>query len=178
MIDDELFPSMNEPIKMRLRNGLFYGDLDGMGEIVALTLEGRFAGLGKCLFKGFPYFYLALNDETNTIQILFQPKSANLKDIVLSMAGERFEYVFMEAYAVEKKRSRIRLYLDKERMFPHYDERLPPIRRVRDGKGKPYYCLYGDRLKKIAEIIDLINKGNNIQPALLGCTLPNLGIFL
>ena len=178
MIDGELFPGMQEPIKMRLRNGLFYGDFGGMGEIIAMSLEGRFNGIGKCLFKGFPYFCLELKDETNTIQILFQPKSANLKDIVLSMAGERFEYVFMEAYAVEKKRSRIRLYLDKERMFPHYDERLPPIRRVRDGKGKPYYCLYGDRLKKIAEIIDLINKGNNIQPALLGCTLPNLGIFL
>ena len=178
MIDGELFPGMQEPIKMRLRNGLFYGDFGGMGEIIAMSLEGRFNGIGKCLFKGFPYFCLELKDETNTIQILFQPKSANLKDIVLSMAGERFEHVFMQAYIAEKKRSRIRLYLDKERMFPHYDERLPPIRRVRDGKGKPYYCLYGDRLKKIAEIIDLINKGNNIQPALLGCTLPNLGIFL
>ena len=94
------------------------------------------------------------------------------------MAGERFDYVFMQAYQIEKKRSRIRLYLDKERMFPHFEEQLPPIRRVRDGKGKPYYCLYGDRLKKIAEIIDLINKGNNIQPALLSSTLPNLEIFL
>ncbi len=178
MIDGELFPSVQKPIRMRLRNGLFYGDFDGMGEIIAMSLEGRFNGLGKCLFKGFPYFCLELKDETNTIQILFQPKSANLKDIVLSMAGERFEHVYMQAYTVEKKRSRIRLYLDKERMFPHFEEQLPPIRRVRDGKGKPYYCLYGDRLKKIAEIIDLINKGNNIQPALLSSTLPNLEIFL
>ena len=97
MIDGELFPSVQEPIQMRLRNCLFYGDFDGMGEIVALTLEGRFAVLGKCLFKGFPYFCVQLTDETNTIQLLLQPKSANLRDIVLSMAGERFDYVFMEA---------------------------------------------------------------------------------
>ena len=133
MIDGELFPSVQKPIRMRLRNGLFYGDFDGMGEIIAMSLEGRFAGLGKCLFKGFPYFYLELKDETNTIQLLLQPKSANLRDIVLSMAGERFDYVFMQAYTVEKKRRRIWLYLDKERMFTHYEGVLPTIKRIRDG---------------------------------------------
>ena len=151
---------------MRLRNGLFYGDLDGMGEIVALTLEGRFAGLGKCLFKGFPYFYLALNDETNTIQILFQPKSANLKDIVLSMAEERFDYVFMQAYQIEKKRSRIRLYLDKERMFPHYEGEIPPIKRIRDGKGMPYHCDYRARISALEGLTKAINEKNLIQPTL------------
>ena len=166
MIDGELFPSMQEPIKMRLRNGLFYGDLDGMGEIVALTLEGRFAGLGKCLFKGFPYFCVQLTDETNTIQLLLQPKSANLRDIVLSMAGERFDYVFMEAYEVEKKRSRIRLYLDKERMFPHYEGEIPPIKRIRDGKGMPYYCDYRARISALEGLIMAINEKNLIQPTL------------
>ena len=166
MIDGELFPGMQEPIKMRLRNGLFYGDLDGMGEIVALTLEGRFAGLGKCLFKGFPYFCVQLTDETNTIQLLLQPKSANLRDIVLSMAGERFDYVFMEAYEVEKKRSRIRLYLDKERMFPHYEGEIPPIKRIRDGKGMPYYCDYRARISALEGLIMAINEKNLIQPTL------------
>ena len=166
MIDDELFPSMNEPIKMRLRNGLFYGDLDGMGEIVALTLEGRFNGLGKCLFKGFPYFCLELKDETNTIQLLLQPKSANLRDIVLSMAGERFDYIFMQAYQIEKKRSRIRLYLDRERMFPHYEGEIPPIKRIRDGKGKPYYCDYRARISALEGLIKAINEENLIQPTL------------
>ena len=166
MIDDELFPSMQEPIQMRLRNGLFYDDFDGMGEIVALTLEGRFAGLGKCLFKGFPYFCVQLTDETNTIQLLLQPKSANLRDIVLSMAGERFDYVFMEAYEVEKKRSRIRLYLDKERMFPHYEGEIPPIKRIRDGKGMPYYCDYRARISALEGLIMAINEKNLIQPTL------------
>lgn len=166
MIDGELFPSVQEPIQMRLRNGLFYGDFDGMGEIVALTLEGRFAGLGKCLFKGFPYFCVQLTDETNTIQLLLQPKSANLRDIVLSMAGERFDYVFMEAYEVEKKRSRIRLYLDKERMFPHYEGEIPPIKRIRDGKGMPYYCDYRARISALEGLIMAINEKNLIQPTL------------
>ena len=166
MIDGELFPSVQEPIQMRLRNGLFYGDFDGMGEIVALTLEGRFAGLGKCLFKGFPYFCVQLTDETNTIQLLLQPKSANLRDIALSMAGERFDYVFMEAYEVEKKRSRIRLYLDKERMFPHYEGEIPPIKRIRDGKGMPYYCDYRARISALEGLIMAINEKNLIQPTL------------
>ena len=166
MIDGELFPSVQEPIQMRLRNGLFYGDFDGMGEIVALTLEGRFAGLGKCLFKGFPYFCVQLTDETNTIQLLLQPKSANLRDIVLSMAGERFDYVFMEAYEVEKKRSRIRLYLDKERMFPHYEGEIPPIKPIRDGKGMPYYCDYRARISALEGLIMAINEKNLIQPTL------------
>ena len=160
MIDGELFPSVQKPIQMRLRNGLFYGDFDGMGEIVALTLEGRFAGLGKCLFKGFPYFCVQLTDETNTIQLLLQPKSANLRDIVLSMAGERFDYVFMETYEVEKKRSRIRLYLDKERMFPHYEGEIPPIKRIRDGKGKPYHCDYRARISALEDLIKAINEEN------------------
>ena len=166
MIDGELFPGMQEPIKMRLRNGLFYGDFDGMGEIIAMSLEGRFAGIGKCLFKGFPYFCVQLTDETNTIQLLLQPKSANLRDIVLSMAGERFDYVFMEAYEVEKKRSRIRLYLDKERMFPHWEGELPPIKRIRDGKGKPYHCDYRARISALEGLIMAINEKNLIQPTL------------
>lgn len=166
MIDEEVFPSMQEPIQMRLRNGLFYGDFGGMGEIVALSLEGRFKGIGKCLFKGFPYFCVQLKDETNTIQLLLQPKSANLRDIVLSMAGERFEHVYMQAYTVEKKRSRIRLYLDKERMFPHYEGELPTIKRIRDGKGMPYHCDYRARISALEGLIKAINEENLIQPTL------------
>lgn len=164
MIDDELYPPMGMPIQMRLRKGVFYAEIPNLGEVICNTIEGRFAGIVNIRFKGFPYYALQVKDDTNTIQVLFVPKASNLKDIVLSMGGETFINVFMQAHTGRDGRSKIRLYLDNEIMFPHYDERLPPIKRVRDGKGKPYYCLYGDRLKKIAEIIDMINKDNHIQP--------------
>lgn len=164
MIDDVLFSPMRAPIRLRLRQGLFHAEVPTIGEIGCTTIEGKFAGIYQTKFKGFPYYALQIQDATNTFEVLFVPKASNLKDLVLSMMDEKVSDVYVEAYTDKDGRSRIRLYLDGKRALPHYFE-LPPIKRVRDGKGKPYYCLYDDRLKKIAEIIDLINKANNIQPA-------------
>lgn len=164
MIDDVYFSPMKDLIRMRLRQGLFHTELPNIGEIGCTVIEGKFAGIFPTKFKGYPYCALQIQDATNMIYIMFVPKASNLKDLVLSMIGEKFTDVYVEAYIDKDGRSRIRLYLDGKRSLPHYVA-LPPIRRVRDGKGKPYYCLYNDRLKKIAEMIDLINKANNIQPA-------------
>lgn len=156
MIDCELLPSLKEPIQMRLRNGLFYTDVEGMGEILCSTIEGRFAGIVPASFKGYPYYALQIQDETNLYQVLFTPKAATLRYLVLCMAGEVFTHVVIEGY-VEDGRNRIRLYLDGKSSYPH-SINLPKIKRVRDGKGKPYYCLYEALLKKVAEIIETINK--------------------
>ncbi len=164
MIDYELFPPMAEPIKMRLRRGVFYADVPTIGNIVCTTIEGTFAGIALTKFKGYPYYALQIQDATNIFHVLFVPQASNLKDIVLSMCGENFTNVLIEGCINEDGRSRIRLYLDGKRAFPNYDTTLPPIKRVRDGKGKPYYCLYEDRLRKIAQIIGMINKNNHIQP--------------
>lgn len=165
MIDDELFLPMTEPIRMRLRQGVFYADVPTIGEIVCTTIEGIFAGIVPTTFKGYPYYALQIQDATNMFHVLFVPQASNLKDLVLSMCGEKFTNVFVEGYINGDGRSRMRLCLDGKRTFPHYDVELPPIKRVRDGKGKPYYCLYGDRLKKMAQMIEMINKSNHIQPA-------------
>lgn len=178
MIDGEVYPEIKEPITLRLRNGLFYGDFDGMGEIVAMSIEGRFEGIGKTRYKGFPYFYLQLRDETNTIRYIMQPQSANLKDIVLSMVGERFTDVYMEAHTIGRRWSRIKLYLDNERFFPHFDGYFPRIRRVRDGKGKPWHCDYGDRIRALEGMITDINETNQIQPIHISSRLADLKFFL
>lgn len=162
MLDNGLLPRMKEPIQMRLRNGMFYADVRGH-EIFCSIIEGRFKGIVHASFKGFPYYALQLQDETNLYQVLFTPKAAILRYLVLCMAGEEFSYVVIEGYE-DDGRSRMRLYLDGKSTCPNFVE-LPKIKRVRDGKGKPYYCVYDALLDKMAEIIERINKCNTIQPA-------------
>lgn len=163
MIDDELLPSMAEPIRMRLKKGqgLFYADVQGVGEILCSSIEGRFAGIAPTVFKGYPYYALQLQDETNLYQVLFTPQASLLRYILLCMAGEEFTQVFLEGYVDADGRNKVRVWLDGERTYPHPVE-LPKIKRVRDGKGKPYHCLYGALLNKVAEMVADINKINNV----------------
>ena len=163
MVDDELLPSMAEPIRMRLKKGmgLFFADVQGIGEILCSTIEGRFAGITPTVFKGYPYYALQLKDETNLYQVLFTPKAAILRYLVLCMAGEAFTQVYIEGYVDDDGRNKVRVWLDGERTYPHPVE-LPKIKRVRDGKGKPYHCLYGALLNKVAEMVADINKINNV----------------
>ena len=164
MIDDELLPKVAEPIRMRLKKGmgLFFADVQGIGEILCSTIEGRFAGITPTVFKGYPYYALQLQDETNLYQVLFTPKAANLRYLVQCMAGETFTKVCLEAYVAERGYNRLRIWLDGERTYPHPVE-LPKIKRVRDGKGKPYHCLYYALLNKVAELVAEVNQKNNIR---------------
>lgn len=164
MIDDELLPKVAEPIRMRLKKGmgLFFADVQGMGEILCSTIEGRFAGITPTVFKGYPYYALQLQDETNLYQVLFTPKAANLRYLVQCMAGETFSKVCLEAYLDENRYNRLRLWLDAERTYPHPVE-MPKIKRVRDAKGKPYHCLYDALLNRVAEMVEEINQKNNIR---------------
>lgn len=164
MIDDELLPQVAEPIRMRLKKGmgLFFADVQGMGEILCSTIEGSFAGITPTVFKGYPYYALQLQDETNLYQVLFTPKAANLRYLVQCMAGKTFTKVCLEAYADENGYNRLRLWLDDERTYPHPVE-LPKIKRVRDGKGKPYHCLYDALLSRVAEMVAEVNQKNNIR---------------
>ena len=164
MIDDELLPKVAEPIRMRLKKGmgLFFADVQGIGEILCSTIEGSFAGIAPTIFKGYRYYALQVRDETNLYQVLFVPKASNLRYILQAMSGETFTKVCLEAYVDEKGYNRLRLWLDDERAYPHSAE-LPKIKRVRDGKGKPYHCLYDALLSRVAEIVAEVNQKNNIR---------------
>ena len=163
MIDDELLPKVAEPIRMRLKKGmgLFFADVQGMGEILCSTIEGSFAGITPTVFKGYPYYALQLQDETNLYQVLFTPQASLLRYILLCMAGEEFTQVFLEGYVDADGRNKVRVWLDGERTYPHPVE-LPKIKRVRDGKGKPYHCLYDALLNKVGKLVSEINKINNV----------------
>ena len=164
MIDDELLPQVAEPIRMRLKKGmgLFFADVQGMGEILCSTIEGSFAGIAPTIFKGYRYYALQIRDETNLYQVLFVPKASNLRYLLQCMDGETFDKVCLEAYLDENRYNRLRLWLDGERTYPHPVE-LPKIKRVRDGKGKPYHCLYDALLNKVAKLVAEVNQKNNIR---------------
>ena len=164
MIDDELLPQVAEPIRMRLKKGmgLFFADVQGIGEILCSTIEGRFAGITPTiLFRGYKYYALQVRDETNLYQVLFTPKASNLRYLLQCMDGETFTKVCSEAYVDERGYNRLRIWLDDERTYPHPVE-LPKIKRVRDGKGKPYHCLYDALLNKVGKLVSEINKINNV----------------
>ena len=163
MVDDELLPRMAEPIKMRFKKGqgLFYADVQWIGEIYCSNIEGRFAGITPTVFKGYPYYALQIKDETNLFQVLFTPQASLLRYILLCMAGEAFTQVYLEGYVDADGRNKVRVWLDGERTYPHPIE-LPKIKRVRDGKGKPYHCLYYALLNKVGELVAEINKMNNV----------------
>ena len=163
MIDDELLPQVAEPIRMRLKKGmgLFFADVQGMGEILCSTIEGSFAGIAPTIFKNYRYYALQIRDATNLYQVLFVPKASNLRYLLQAMSGETFTKVCLEAYVAERGYNRLRIWLDDEIAYPHSAE-LPKIKRVRDGKGKPYHCLYGALLNKVAEMVAEINKMNNV----------------
>ncbi len=167
MIDDELLPKMADPIIIRLKKGmgLFISDVQDIGEIIFEKIEGSFAGIAPTLFKGYKYYALNIKDETNLYQVLFLPQASNLRYLLQCMDGEIFIKVCLQAYVNENGYNRIRIWLDDERTYPHTLE-LPKIKRVRDGKGKPYHCLYGALLNKVATIIKAINKKNHIQHTL------------
>ena len=164
MIDDELLPKVAEPIKMRLKKGigLFFANVQGMGEILCSTIEGSFAGIAPIFFKGYRYYALQIRDETNLYQVLFVPKASNLRYLLQCMDGETFTKVCLEAYVAERGYNKLRIWLDDERTYPHSIE-LPKIKRVRDGKGKPYHCLYDALLNKVAELVAEVNQKNNIR---------------
>ena len=164
MIDDELLPKVAEPIRLRLKKGmgLFFADVQGMGEILCSTIEGSFAGIDNTLFRGYRYYALQIRDETNLYQVLFVPKASNLRYLLQCMDGETFIKVCLEAYLDERGYNRLRIWLDDERTYPHPVE-LPKIKRVRDGKGKPYHCLYDALLSRVAEMVAEVNQKNNIR---------------
>ena len=121
MIDDELLPKVAEPIKMRLKKGigLFFADVQGMGEILCSTIEGSFAGIAPTiLFRGYKYYALQIKDETNLYQVLFVPKASNLRYLLQCMDGETFTKVCLEAYVAERGYNRLRLWLDEGLFHP------------------------------------------------------------
>ena len=76
MIDDELLPSMAEPIRMRLKKGqgLFYADVQGMGEILCSSIEGRFAGITPPSLRATPIMLCSYKMKQTCIKCYLHPR--------------------------------------------------------------------------------------------------------
>ena len=154
MIDDYLLPKERLPIILRITDGMFHRLQNGV-ELVYNTVVGVFIAMTLVKFKGFLYWCVELQDETNTFCIVFPLKSAVFKDLVLYLHGTRFKRLEIEPYQ-EDGRNRLRVYVDGRILCAPYVP-LPPIRRYRDAKGMPYHCDYSKRLQAILAMTKEIN---------------------
>ena len=146
------------PVVLTVSNGELHRD-DGQ---VYSEVEGVFAGICRARYKGHPYWFVGLEDRTNTLLVAFNERSAAFKDLVVELAGAEFGYLLIQPYAERvrgKVCTKLGIYADGKRCCPPYVE-LPPIRRVRDAKGLPYHCDYSARLERLAELAAEINISN------------------
>lgn len=130
----------------RLQNG---------AELFYCAVGGVFVAMKLVRFKGFPYWCVELQDDTNTFYLVFPLKSAVFKDLVLYLHGMNFNRLEIEPYK-ENGRNRLRVYADECILCAPYTP-LPPIRRYRDAKGMPYHCDYSKRLQAIFAMTREIN---------------------
>lgn len=154
MIDFCLLPKESLPIVLQIKDGMFLRLQNGVA-LAYSAVGGVFVAMRLAKFKGFPYWCVELQDETNTFHLVFPLKSAVFKDLVLYLHGTRFKRLEIEPYQKDG-RNRLRVYADERILCAPYVP-LPPIRRYRDAKGMPYHCDYSKRLQAILALTKEIN---------------------
>ena len=125
-------------------------------------VSGRFTGISLTKYKGFTYWAVGLSDDCDDMRVLLQLKSCAFANLVLSLIGCKFRVLTLQPYSEKwrgKEIKKLSVYVDGGRYSAPYIE-LPQIRRVRDGKGKPWHCDYSERLKRLAELAGHINTSN------------------
>ena len=155
MVDGDYLRHEARPIMMMIRNGEFYRPADGS---VYFAVEGVFRRIFNGRYKGFPYWFVELQDKTNTLHMAFSEKSAVFKDLVIELTGAKFQRLHLQPYT-EHGCNKLSVYADGKRCSPPYIA-LPPIKRRRDAKGLPYYNDYSERLEALGKLVADINTFN------------------
>ncbi len=155
MVDGEHLRAETQPIMMMIRNGEFYRPADGS---VYFAVEGVFKRIFHSRYKGYPYWFVELQDKTNTLLVAFFEKSAVFKDLVVELTGAKFRRLHFQPYT-EHGRNKLSVYADGKRCSPPYIA-LPPIKRRRDAKGLPYHNDYSERLDALGKLVADINMFN------------------
>lgn len=158
-INDELCECFGTPIEVRVSRGRLrcvppYSD----NELEFSSVEGRLLGISKTKWHGFPYWCVELKDEANTYHLLFFLKSGMFVYLVRCLIGRKVENISFTVGTLSDGSVQTVVEGDGKRLSPA-DIGLPPIRRKRKEKGKPYFCEYSERLKALQKIVD-----ENIQP--------------
>ena len=146
-------------ITLLLREGYFL--CPESGEMYT-EVSRRFTGISTAKYKGYTYWSVGLSDGTDDMCVLLQLKSSAFANLVLSLVGCKFRILTLQPYLEKwngKDIKKLSVYVDGGRYSAPYME-LPQIRRVRDGKGKPWHCNYSERLKRLAELAGHINTSN------------------
>lgn len=158
-INDEL-PAMGTPVDVRVSRGRLrcvppYSD----NELEFSQIEGELMGISKVKWHGFPYWRVCLHDGMNEYHVLFFLKSAMFVCLLRRLSGQRVVNLSIQVGKLSDGTVQMIVEGDRKRLEPT-GITLPPIRRKRKGKGKPYFCDYSERLKTVQKIVDEIN----IQP--------------
>lgn len=158
-INDEL-PAMGTPVGVRVSRGRLrcvppYSD----NELEFSQIEGELMGISKVKWHGFPYWCVELKDEVNEYHVLFFLKSAMFVYLLRCLFGRTVKNLSIEVGPLSDGTAQMIVEGDGKRLKPT-GITLPPIRRKRKEKGKPYFCDYSERLKAVQKIVDEMN----VQP--------------
>ncbi len=159
-INDDMPCFGGEPIDVRVSRGRLrcvppYSD----NELEFSQIEGEFMGVSKIKWHGFPYWCVELKDDINTYHLLFFLKSGMFVYLLRCLFGRTVESLSIEIGTLSDGNVQMIVEGDNVRLSPA-DIPLPPIKRKRKEKGKPYFCDYSERLKAVQKIVDEAN----IQP--------------
>lgn len=128
-------------------------------ELEFTQIEGRLISVSKMKWHGFPYWCVELKDELNIYHLLFFLKSGMFVYLLRCLFGRTVEKLSIEVGPLSNGSVQMIVEGDNVRLSPA-DIELPPIKRKRKEKGKPYFCDYSERLKAVQKIVDEVN----IQP--------------
>lgn len=128
-------------------------------ELEFSSVEGRFMDISKVKWHGFPYWCVELKDDINTYHLLFSLKSGMFVNVVRCLVGRKVGHLSLMVGTLSDGSYQMIVEGDSKRLSPA-DILLPPVKRKRKEKGKPYFCDYSERLKAVQSLVDKIN----IQP--------------
>lgn len=129
-------------------------------ELEFSRIEGQLISVSKIKWHGFPYWCVELKDELNTYHLLFFLKSGIFVYLLRCLWGRKVVNLLIQVGMLSDGTVQMIVEGDNKRLQP-IDIHLPPIKRKRKEKGKPYFCDYSERLKTVQNIVDKVN----IQPS-------------
>lgn len=159
-INDDMPCFGGVPIDVRVSRGRLrcvppYSD----NELEFTQIEGELMGISKVRWHGFPYWRVELKDDINTYHVLFFLKSAMFVYLLRCLFGRTVKMLSIEVGSLPDGTVQMIVEGNCKRLEPT-GITLPPIRRKRKEKGKPYFCDYSERLKAVQKVVDEVN----IQP--------------
>lgn len=157
-INDDMPCFGGVPIDIRVSRGRLrcvppYSD----NELEFSSVEGRFIGISKVKWHKWPYWCVSLSDGVNEYRLLFFERSAIFVKLVRCLVGCKVSHLSITVGVLTDGTYQLIVEGDGKRLVPA-DIVLPPIKRKRKEKGKPYFCDYSERLKAVQSLVDKMNK--------------------